>query len=260
MSQTPKIDILVYCHIYDNKYNGSGIQQQPPVFLFLYNEANNQYDKIELNKTNMDNIKREKNIHITFIDTSAKIDEYGYQKKDISQLEGIQFDYIFPINCPFFSAEEILNLLKPSGKYMYNNYNVDIINNEFFQRKYPPSEETNAVMANFRLKVIAESLKPRIQGTMIEFNKYRETHEPYVYKSDITTGAGWFIILTRNDLPNKVTPPLPAPPPLPPAPSTGGRNQNKNNNKMNKSNRRNKRTKKNRKLKMTKKNQRKTRK
>ena len=239
-----QIDILVYCHIYDNKYNESGIQQQPPVFLFLYNETNNQYDKIELNKANMDYIKREKNIHITFIDTSAKIDEDGYQKNDISQLEGIQFDYIFPIHCPFFSAEEILNLLKPSGKYIYNDYNVDIINSEFFQRKYPPSADTDAVMANFRLKVIAESLKPRIKGTMIEFNKYRETHEPYIYKSDITTGAGWFIILTRNDLPNKVT-------------ATGGINKNKTN-KINKSNRKNKRTKKNKKLKMSKKNKKKT--
>ena len=258
-----QIDILVYCHIYDNKYNESGIQQQPPVFLFLYNEANNQYDKIELNKANMDNIKREKNIHITFIDTSAKIDEYGYQKNSISQLEGNQFDYIFPIHCPFFSAEEILNLLKPSGKYIYNNYNVDLINNEFFQKKYPPSEETNTAMANFRLRVIAESLKPQKKGSMIEFNKYRETHEPYVYKSDITTGAGWFIILTRNDISNKAT-------------ASGIQNNNNNNNnlqlvkpidrriknnKMNKSKRKNKRTKTKRtKTKRTKKNRRKTRK
>ena len=109
-------------------------------------------------------------------------------------------------------------------------------------------------MANFRLRVIAESLKPQKKGSMIEFNKYRETHEPYVYKSDITTGAGWFIILTRNDLPKKTV--ASDIPPLPPTPPTGGRNKNKTN-KMNKSNRQNKRTKKNRKLKMSKKNKRK---
>jgi hypothetical protein len=195
-----QIDILVYCHIYDNKFLGEIPIPHPPVFLFLYNESTNTYDKIELNRENMDNLKKKKNIYITFIDQAADIDiEYGYQKNDISQLEGRHFDYIFPINCPFATAGTILKLLKPNGQYLYNDYPIttDSYDNVYKDRGMNIDQFNDMVERN-RSKLI---FKSKTEKSLIEFNDYRSEKRPYIFKTDIDTGLGWYKIYTRDDIP-----------------------------------------------------------
>ena len=204
-----QIDILVYCHIYDNKFLGEIPFPHPPVFLFLYNETTNKYDKIELNRENMDNLKKDKNIHITFIDEAADIDnEYGYHKNSISQLEGHHFDYIFPINCPFATAVSILKLLKPNGQYLYNDYLItsDSYDN-IYKNRGMNIDQFNEMVERNRSKLITKS---KTEKSLIEFNVYRSEKRPYIFKTDINIGLGLYKIYTRDDIP-KPSVSLPAP-------------------------------------------------
>lgn len=195
-----RINILVYCHIYDNKYLDKINISHPPVYLFLFNESKNEYDKIELNKKNLDKLKQDENIHITFIDESAKLDQYGYQKNDISQLVEEHFDYIFPINCPFTAQEGILKLLKHTGQYLYNNYSTweDDYKDRGIEKsvfKEMIKEDREKVRAHFKNNPL-----------VIEFNDYKTEHRPFVFKSDIDSGLGWYVTYTRADIPKKSPP------------------------------------------------------
>lgn len=206
-------DILVYCHIYDNKYLGSINIAHPPVFLFLYDASINEYEKIELNRDNMDNLKKEKNIHITFIDEDAKEDEeFGYQKNDIAQLAGLQFDYIFPINCPFTTACDILKLLKPDGEYLHNRYEIMI---DHYAELTGMKKDEVEDMVNTKRERLLSLPKYTEDPSVIEFNAYREEKRPYIYKTDINTGLGWYKIYKKADI-SVLCPPSDRPPSLPP--------------------------------------------
>jgi hypothetical protein len=217
------LNILVYCHIYDNKYKTAATGDHPPLFLFLY--ENETYKKIELTKNNLDDLAT-KNIHVKFFDiNSSGVDEY--QKNYITLLNGIQFDYIFPIHCPFGGSSaptEALELLKPTGKYMYNDYRIR--GTEDFSKSLDKTEYIKE-KRDLLDKLINRKGKSNVQT--IAFHNYKETKEPYVYLTDIDEGVGWFDIYTRELLEQaQAPPPLPeaqrqaqadAPPTLPQTPA-----------------------------------------
>lgn len=202
------LNILVYCHIYDNKYKTSETGSHESVFLFLYNGET--YNSTELNEDGLDNLKQ-KNIHVKFLDIYS-LGEDDYQKKYIEQLNDIQFDYIFPIHCPFGGSSaptEALELLKPTGKYMYNDYRItgkEEFLNKLDKEKYIDKEEYIKEKRELLDELIKEK-KGKSNVTTIAFHKYKETKEPYVYLTDIDEGVGWFDIYTRELL--EQAPPLP---------------------------------------------------
>ena len=200
MSKRERIDILVPCHSYLNeplKYSGP----HDPVFLFLYNEKAKRYDKINITDvpaldsdeedgngiTTLKSLEKNKNIHIKFIDDAVHdkdVNKYQYNKKE--QLIGQTFDYIFPIHCTGNSAQNYQSFLKPTGKLLDPAFQVS---EDYLNTLKPAAAE------KLRMDIIdaRKTFVPYEKGQeRIEFHKYREAKEPYIYKEDIVDGFGWY--------------------------------------------------------------------
>ena len=195
-----RIDILVPCHSYlnaPNKYSGP----HPPVFLFLYNEKAKRYDKINITdvpaldsdeedgqgEATLKSLEQNENIHIKFIDDAVldkDVNEYQYNKKE--QLISQTFDYIFPIHCTGNSAQNYKSFLKPTGKLLDPVFQVS----EDYLNTLKP-----AALEQLKTEIISarKTFVPYENGQhRIEFHKYRESNEPYIYKEDIVDGYGWY--------------------------------------------------------------------
>jgi hypothetical protein len=191
-SPKKRIDILVPCHSYLNK-SLQGAPVHPPVFLFLYNTKRGVYERINITdvgdsehepdqgKKNLKMLENEDNIYIKFIDTFLDVgDEDAYQLKTMEQLEntGLTFDYIFPIHCPGQSHMAYRPFLKPTGKLLELDARVD---------PHFVKTRDEATQTAYRTKIITARSNYTINDSkgkakQIEFNKYMESHEPYVYK------------------------------------------------------------------------------
>ena len=199
-SKRERIDILVPCHSYLNeplKYSGP----HDPVFLFLYNEKAKRYDKINITdvpaldsdeedgqgEATLKSLEQNENIHIKFIDDAVldkDVNEYQYNKKE--QLISQTFDYIFPIHCTGNSAQNYKSFLKPTGKLLDPVFQVS----EDYLNTLKP-----AALEQLKTEIISarKTFVPYENGQhRIEFHKYRESNEPYIYKEDIVDGYGWY--------------------------------------------------------------------
>ena len=206
-SKRKRIDILVPCHSYlnePNKYGGP----HPPVFLFLYNEKTKSYDKINITdvppldsdeedgqgEATLKSLEKNKNIHIKFIDDATfdtDVNNYQYNKKE--QLIGQTFDYIFPIHCTGTNALQYQLFLKPAGKLLDPLFRIS---EDYVNTLEPVAAEqlkTNIISAR-------KTFAPYENGQhRIEFHKYIETKEPYIYKEDIVGGYGWYNVYAPSD-------------------------------------------------------------
>ena len=201
-SKRERIDILVPCHSYLNeplKYSGP----HDPVFLFLYNEKAKRYDKINITdvlppidsgevdevdgEATLKSLEKDKKIHIKFIDDAVldkDVNKYQYNKPE--QLIGKTFDYIFPIHCTGNSAQNYKSFLKPTGKLLDPVFRVS---EDYLNTLKPAAAE------KLRMDIIdaRKTFVPYEKGQdRIEFHKYRESKEPYIYKEDIVGGYGWY--------------------------------------------------------------------
>jgi len=199
----------VPCHSYLNEPNVSG-PPHDPVFLFLYNEKTKSYEKINITdvpaldsdeedgqgEATLKSLEKNKNIHIKFIDDSTfdtDVNNYQYNKKE--QLIGQTFDYIFPIHCTGTNALQYQSFLKPAGKLLDPLFRVS---EDYINTLQPVAAEqlkTNIISAR-KTFATYENGQHRI-----EFHKYIETKEPYIYKEDIVGGYGWYNVYAPSDNP-----------------------------------------------------------
>jgi hypothetical protein len=206
-----RIDILVPCHSYLNKSVDGVIH--PPVFLFLYNEAEEKYEKINITDVgdsehkagqgvaNLRKVEKNHNIHIKFIDKYLNEgDEDEYQLATIDELVGLNFDYIFPIHCPGRSHLDYLPFLKPEGKLLELDARVEPhflkTRDEATQTAYKAS----IIKSRPAYPRTAEDGRPQI-----EFHEYMASHEPYIYKEalDHELYYGWYKIYTSPNADSK---------------------------------------------------------
>ena len=210
-----RIDILVYCHIYDKEKDSfakkAGIPTQKPALLYLFNEEKNSYDIIELNKDNLDMLRERYNIHILFIDKMMKnkdVDEY--QKKRVSDLGDQKFDYIFPIFCPkTIELEHFFGLLKQNGKYIFGKYEYGL--DDYIKSTgelHPTKKFIKELIRTMDIKRERDILRRDAEEAAgekddkikkLEFSEYRKTKELYVSKyADMDTHLGFYTIYTPH--------------------------------------------------------------
>ncbi len=161
-------------------------------------DASDSEHKAGQGVANLQMLEKKHNIYIKFIDTYlTEGDKDDYQFTTMDQLNGLTFDYIFPIHCPGRSHLAYLPFLKLKGKLLELDAKVDP---HFLKTR------DEATQSAYKAKIInARSTYPRTDPAdgrqQIEFHDYMASREPYVYKEalDHELYYGWYKIYTSSD-------------------------------------------------------------